>query len=63
MLDNNTEQTGGVEHTATAQIKKEIILPPPVSNTKGRKKRGDAAQKRLNPRIKMLKQIVSHHLS
>jgi hypothetical protein len=46
MLDNNTEQTGGVEHTATAQIKKEIILPPPVSNTKGRKKGGDAAQKK-----------------
>ena len=53
MGDNSTEQAEGAEHIATAQINKETILPPPVSNTKGRKKGGDAAQKKATSKEKI----------
>ncbi|KAE8773437.1 protein far1-related sequence 5-like [Hordeum vulgare] len=38
-LDNNTNQEEDVEHNAARAIKQETILPPPVSNTRGRKKK------------------------
>ena len=45
--DNNAEQVENTEHSGTGAIKKETILPPPVSNTRGRKKGGDATQKKV----------------
>ena len=43
---NNVEQVENTEHIGTGAIKKETILPP-VSNTRGRKKGGDATQKKV----------------
>ena len=45
--DNKAEQVEKTKHIGTGAIKKETILPPPVSNTRGRKKGGDATQKKV----------------
>ena len=45
--ENNAEQVENTKHNGTGAIKKETILPPPVSNTRGRKKGGDATQKKV----------------